>query len=1419
MELACAPVAGARQVAVFDLASSRQVCLVDVEGEVVCADVFQFVAADGAHTRALASTADGRLLRWDPTAELLPLAPDGRRRPEEMVVGSARGAVLTTRFVGASLAGGEHATLLLGKADGQVVALDLASRAPLPSFELTWRGEVSLGGVSALELLPDAHAAAPPAVEPRLLVGYESGVIELVSLGSTVALSRALDRIRTAGPVRALRAQLARAALGADARVVFWAACTAADGALCHSLGEAVVSGGGAAAGGGGGRADGDGDDTMGGGGAATEAADAAVARLHTLHSADELHLPHARILDVCPCATNTAPAARALALALCAPADAGARAGLELWAVDVSAALRAADTGTLVSPAALLCRAPSRAGGLVAGRLHSGGRAVHDARALLAPLAAPPADATCWAAALLAAVRAAAENEPLPAGHPGHAARPSVRAPCVVWDESTCALLAIEHASAADSALAALGRAGARALSDDRLTEQLWVECWHAGLLRGVARPHARAGGGEGEGGAGAVAGAGAGGALDAAGDALLAHLEHAARAQPSREAFDVLGALRAAMGGDRQHALTVSRLHLMEVCLRHRATCAAVSAAAATNGANLSAVFIGSNARDLVREWAVAAADAQTALAHAALDAVAAAADGARGARAPARGARAEHTRGADAVGAALELAAVRANGLCAVLASLLSADMAAAAAGALEPAAAHAIASTLGALACAFAAMRAAAWLVAHGVVRAAPPPAAELDGGAADAVWLRFPLDEGPTLVAYAADHWPAADAPDDAAGGARARGDGGGLDGGVCPSPIGSASALLALAATSPEVAAERILYALHRAHHAVATVAGGGGGDSGAGARALGRLVRLVEATHPAHGVGVSRARAQGMRALAAADDGRWAEASALVLQPSGTPARALPFALAIARALCDRADAHDARDGGGGGDDGEVAAGVELADAARRLAAFLDLVAQADDDADNDAVLWDASSDGDAPAELSARLLELRRVHVRLCFASGELLGAYRSTSACADRASFELFYAQLAARASLHFLIHCPLEPRERAWADELLIADARERPPAASEAAIAVRFGLLLMHAEFAQAFAAYDQLGSAPPLRGLRHSAAIVLEHLSQVLPAGMAAELAPGTHLSARELLGADGSERGAGSRLAVATPLRVHGAPAGLARASPAPGGADSRVRGTPYALSRARASFVSALASPVPHELRTPTARERALGVGSELGAALGAVAGAYAGAGGGAAPGALDYAAGWKQQQRQPAALLASPALHAALALIPSPAGPPRAPAAVAHYAQTVAHDAAADVRAGGLAPSPLAGGPVHPFGVPLPRGALAAAAASGLSASAPGRPSCGHVGAAPFGGRLLQRCVASPAPASRAPSFAGSALPRAAQAQPTHLPTPKLALRMRSALPPSPQPWAAAASGTAAERGSPLFQPLPR
>lgn len=145
------------------------------------------------------------------------------------------------------------------------------------------------------------------------------------------------------------------------------------------------------------------------------------------------------------------------------------------------------------------------------------------------------------------------------------------------------------------------------------------------------------------------------------------------------------------------------------------------------------------------------------------------------------------------------------------------------------------------------------------------------------------------------------------------------------------------------------------------------------------------------------------------------------------------------------------------------------------------------------------------------------------------------------------------------------------------------------------------------------------------------------------------------------------------------------------------------------------------------------------------------------------------------------------------------------------PRAPAAVGQLAASAARDAIADFRGGCVPASPLSAACRHPFGEPLAQGALAAASLGGLSAPS-SRLSA-------FGAGLLPTRLASPAPGGVRASGAGLALPRAAPTQPTHLPTPKLSLRMRSALPPSPQPWAGAgpqAAGSQAADSSGLFQP---
>lgn len=1075
MALTCAPI-GRGHIAVFDVPSTRQVGSVQIDGDIVCADVFQFAVAAGLRSRALASSSDGRLFMWD---------PDAGSSPEEMLSEPAGSAVRAMHFVGSRLAdGADHATLLLGKANGQVVAFNLALRSSLPTFDSKWRSEPSLGGVSALELLPEPNYSC--AADPRLLIGYESGAVELVRLGGTVELSRSLHVMTAAAaPVRMLRAQLACVALGAGERVVFWTTCAGVDGAFRHSLCEVVAS---APAGGGN---DGSIDVSMtsgGGSGAAAAGDEAEAAQLRTLHSAEELQLPAAHVLDIRPCTSDKARAVRSLALVLCSALSASALGSaepqpqaqqqpsprtrgdgrgegeLELWVVDVSAALRASDTSTPVSATSMLCRvetaAAVRAGGggvggvggsginsepigsgaaVQATRLLVGRHGVHDTFPLLAP-ALNGAAAPCWARALLGAARAAAEAEPLPAAHPAHTALPSVSAHVLLLPPVAAALAGgggrahgaarlcpVRFESPADAALRELSEAGVRALDDDITTERLWVRCWHSGLLRGLAAPARGAQGGGGGAGAGGEGASAYGGALEAAGASLLAHLEHASQAQQSRAQFDPAAAMRAAVGGDTQSALSVARLHLLEVALRYHATCAAASAAAAADGAALSALLLGSNLRDLAREWAAAAARAQAEHAAEALAAIAEAAEqaGEQQGELGSAAAEAQHASGARALVALLELAAVRANNLCAALSAILAADSAAAAAGALHPSAVEALGGVLGALAQRFLAMRTAAWLVGHGALRALPPPTAAVDGGAAAAVWLRWPLRAGPSFGAYAHACW------EEAAAGDMTPAEG------AAGAALGSPAALLRLAAARPERASEALLYCLLRAARAdgaprgapFATYIAPAGAGGEAGARGLRGLIALIEATHPAHGVGVSRARAIAMRALAAADDGCWREACLLLLQPAACAANGgLGCVLAVAGALCEAREALEERSfsavGGGGREAAEAEAeAAELAEAACKLSAFVDLVAlptAEDEEADEDegGRGWDAPP---AQPRASAHAAELRRALARLCIASGDLLGAYGAVRGCADKGSFDWLCAQLSRQGKL--------------------------------------------------------------------------------------------------------------------------------------------------------------------------------------------------------------------------------------------------------------------------------------------------------------------------------------------------------------------------------------------------------------
>jgi hypothetical protein len=100
--------------------------------------------------------------------------------------------------------------------------------------------------------------------------------------------------------------------------------------------------------------------------------------------------------------------------------------------------------------------------------------------------------------------------------------------------------------------------------------------------------------------------------------------------------------------------------------------------------------------------------------------------------------------------------------------------------------------------------------------------------------------------------------------------------------------------------------------------------------------------------------------------------------------------------------------------------------------------------------------------------------------------------------------------------------------------------------------------------------------------------------------------------------------------------------------------------------------------------------------------------------------------------------------------------------------------------------------LAPRAVSAADESPFGVAISAGALAAAGFG-------------------FGAQLMPTRLATPEPPSRAPGLPLS-LVTAAPTMTTHLPTPKFSLRMRSALPPSPQ---LGAGGTG---GAGLFRPAP-
>jgi len=555
-------------------------------------------------------------------------------------------------------------------------------------------------------------------------------------------------------------------------------------------------------------------------------------AQMRELLTADDLQLPAAcNLLDVQPCARE-ARGTRSIALALSEQSG-----EFELWAINVSAAVRASDLKAAhggrntqwPEPTKLHASAEMKTSAKAAkaqqihlqlskggARLQIEAHTVQDAFALLSPLDTSTSSASesgaDLALALLASARAASQYEQLPSAHPAHAPNPSARVHVLGGGVA----FSVSVVSPSESALSQFSKAGAEALGNDGETERLWTLCWHAGLLRGVAPRRSGA--------------TNAGAWHEAAGADVLDHLEHAAQAQKTRAAFDPFAVLRAACAGDRQQTLAVARLQLCELALRHCATAAAVSEAATADGAALSAMLLGSTVRDLVRDWALAAADSQVTAASAAVAAVAAMHDSAHS---TGGGSGA----GTDAIALLLELAAVRANGLCAVLAAIVTADES-------SPAA---LSSTealdaLQALAANFHAMRSAAFLVSHGLLQT-------VGSGSGS---LSFPLQVGAAFETFARADW--ADAG----------------------SELGSAAAFLKLFANAHTKGAEALCYTLSRTVPETWTLRQGSGS-----------LLRLIEATHPAHGVGVGRARALVLRALAAADEGEWLKASGISPPPS----------------------------------------------------------------------------------------------------------------------------------------------------------------------------------------------------------------------------------------------------------------------------------------------------------------------------------------------------------------------------------------------------------------------------------------------------------------------------------------------------------------------------------------------------
>lgn len=555
---ACAPT-DAREVGLFHLPSSTCVATRAFDADVLCAEVVDVGDEGEERARALVTTADGGLFGWEPSAA----GDDGSC---ETMQPACDRAICAMAPVGAQLGsryGAGARVLLVGTSGGEVLATDLRAVRALPTFEKLWAGDTARGAVLALEfipprtLVPAALAAAAGAElssqpdEPGLLlVGHASGGLDVVALGPTLELSARVHTLEVGGPVRSALAQPVCAALGARERVAIWVA--ADDGG-----------------GGGAGR-------RRGAAGASVQLCElergaGGGARVLPRYVAAELSLPADDVLDVRPAPCRAPHGARALALVL---TRARGGAVLRVSALDVSALLRSADADarlTAAAPAELcaldaderLAAAASAPGSADAPRLHV--RALSDSGAVLPLETAAPAGGAGWAAAVRAAVGAAGDGVTLPAAHPSHAPRPSVRAHVLGGGRA----LGVHVTSRAAAALDALSARAGRALQDDGTAEALWRECWRAGVLRGVC------------------AGEGAGGRLAAADDLLLLDLEQVAQAQPARDAAEVWHALRAAAGGDKAAALALARLQLLEAGLRHSATAAAAAGAVAAAAA----------------------------------------------------------------------------------------------------------------------------------------------------------------------------------------------------------------------------------------------------------------------------------------------------------------------------------------------------------------------------------------------------------------------------------------------------------------------------------------------------------------------------------------------------------------------------------------------------------------------------------------------------------------------------------------------------------------------------------------------------------------------------------------------------------------------------------------------------------------